>query len=342
MERYIAIDNVCAWPNLTLLPNGEIVATIFNQPCHGRWQGDVDCWASVDGGRMWDYRGTPAPHDPETNRMNVAAGLAGNGDLVVIASGWSNRPTQEQVERGEAIEFRDSQCLEAWVCRSDDSGNSWSLNRSFPPAPEEGMGLVIPFGDVLPRGEDAAYVSGYSGKIGTAEEDYNSCYFLKSNDNGQTWGNGTIISAGHNNETSPLHLGDGRWLAAARRISPGGTDLFRSEDDGETWQFHTALGLGMQHPAHLLRLADGKILITYGNRCRRMWGVDARISNDEGDAWSPPVKLVDLGHTDLGYPSSVQTEDQKIVTAYYAARANEHSRYHMGVMIWETEELFGK
>ena len=61
MEHYIAIDNVCAWPNLTRLPDGAIVANIFNQPCHGKWEGDVECWASEDGGRFWSLRGTPAP-----------------------------------------------------------------------------------------------------------------------------------------------------------------------------------------------------------------------------------------------------------------------------------------
>ena len=52
-EHYIAIDNVCAWPNLTRTPDGTIVATIFNQPCHGKWEGDVECWASEDGGEHW-------------------------------------------------------------------------------------------------------------------------------------------------------------------------------------------------------------------------------------------------------------------------------------------------
>ena len=31
MERYIAIDNVCAWPNLTKMPDGAIIATISTQ-----------------------------------------------------------------------------------------------------------------------------------------------------------------------------------------------------------------------------------------------------------------------------------------------------------------------
>ena len=88
MERYIAIDNVCAWPNLTRMPDGRIIAAIFNQPCHGRWEGDVEGWETRDEGRFWTRCGVAAPHEPETNRMNVGAGLAGNGDLIVLASGW--------------------------------------------------------------------------------------------------------------------------------------------------------------------------------------------------------------------------------------------------------------
>ncbi len=34
MERYVAIDNVCAWPNLTLMPQGTLLAIIFSQPAH--------------------------------------------------------------------------------------------------------------------------------------------------------------------------------------------------------------------------------------------------------------------------------------------------------------------
>ena len=86
----VAADNVCAWPNLTVLEDGTIVATIFNQPSHGSVAGDVECWATKDQGATWQKVGTPAPHEPDTNRMNVAAGRANHGDLLVIASGWSN------------------------------------------------------------------------------------------------------------------------------------------------------------------------------------------------------------------------------------------------------------
>ncbi len=50
MERHVAINGVCAWPNLTLLPDGIIVAMVYNQPNHLEHEGgDLECWASTDG-----------------------------------------------------------------------------------------------------------------------------------------------------------------------------------------------------------------------------------------------------------------------------------------------------
>lgn len=86
LVRYIAIDNVCAWPNLTRLPDGSMAAVIHNRPSHGGMEGDVECWVSSTG-EFWELRGRPAPNDPQTVRMNVAAGLAKNGDLLVLCSG---------------------------------------------------------------------------------------------------------------------------------------------------------------------------------------------------------------------------------------------------------------
>jgi len=36
IEHLVGIDGVCAWPNLTLLPDGTILTVIFNQPCHAK------------------------------------------------------------------------------------------------------------------------------------------------------------------------------------------------------------------------------------------------------------------------------------------------------------------
>lgn len=339
-EHYVAIDNVCAWPNLTQLPNGEIVATIFNQPCHGLWEGDVECWAS-EGGRFWQYRGTPAPHEPGTNRMNVAAGLALNGDLIVISSGWSNIPVKGAVK----VPAIKSQVLPPWLCRSADGGRTWNIDRNaLRHLTLEGRGHPIPFGDIT-RGPDGSLgVTLYSASVGETEQQDNAVHFIRSTSDGRTWSAPITLAPTGHNETAILHLGDTRWLAASRTVRTGderrGLDLFRSTDNGDTWSVQRPISLERQYPAHLMRLDDGRILLTYSSRCIGMFGIHARLSRDDGATWSSPTVIIHYEDYDGGYPSSVQRADGAIVTAYYHKHRPHHQRYHMAVMIWRLEEFF--
>ena len=159
IQRYIAIDNVCAWPNLTQLRDGTIVAIIHNRPSHGQMEGDVECWASKDG-VLWKKRGHPAPNDANTVRMNVAAGLAGNGDLIVLCSGWTN---EKQPMRPKQDAFRDS-ILSVWVCRSSDGGHTWKQRKEFP-GNKPGWTPFIPFGDIVPADSGSVYASCYAAEL---------------------------------------------------------------------------------------------------------------------------------------------------------------------------------
>lgn len=327
MERYVAVDNVCAWPNLTLMPDGTIVGTIFNQPAHGAWEGDVACWASTDGGCLWELRGIPAPHEPGTNRMNVAAGLARNGDLLVLCSGWTDR-----LPPGEPRGFGAAKVLPPWVCRSGDGGRTWSRNGSMGTT-LEGVCTLIPFGDVIQLAGGSLGVSGYAKKPSGGH----GAYFYRSDDDGQTWSCVAEIADGIN-ETALLALPDGRLLAAARTFADQYLRLYISADKGVTWNAGGALTLGMQHPAHLLLLADSRLLLVFGIRNEGLYGVGARFSSDTGRTWSPPRILVDFQTaTDGGYPSSVQLPDGTVVTAYYCNRTPAHQRYHMGVLRWQSK-----
>jgi len=329
MERFIAVDNVCAWPNLTKMPDGAVVATIFNQPTHGGWEGDVECRASRDEGRTWTLRGVPAPHEAETNRMNVAAGLARDGALIVLVSGWDKRPPVGKWEN-----FDDAKTLPNWVCRSADGGQTWERSESVAP-PEGGSERIIPFGDIVQLTDGALGACIY----GAQSMDKHTSYFYASSDDGRSWSLRGTICQDNGNETAPVVLPDGRLLAAVRTVDDQHLELFESQDQGKTWTNHGPLTLGAQHPAHFLILNDGRILLTYGIRNKGLYGIGARLSDDQGRTWTPPRVLVNLEDTqDGGYPASVQTQDETVITAYYAKGIPAHRRYHMGVIRWRPDE----
>jgi hypothetical protein len=328
-QRFVAIDHVCAWPNLTLLPDGSINATIFGKPSHGQMEGAAECWNSPNG-EFWTKRGIPAPNEPSTNRMNVACGLAKNGDLLVLCSGWTN---VKQPQRPKQPVFRDD-ILSNWVCRSSDGGKTWTQLKSFP-APDANWTNYIPFGDIKIGADGALHVSCYGGEFtdpskSAKTKGYRSWHF-RSDDDGKTWKRtSTIHPTG--NETTLLHLGGKRWMAAARERA---MDLFVSEDDGETWGEPRRVTEKNEINGHLVRLNDGRILLSYGSRVKDQFGVLSKFSADDGKTWGEPLRIARTLESDCGYPSTVQRADGKLVTAWYSKSSENHQRYHMGVAIWQ-------
>lgn len=339
-QRFVAIDNVCAWPNLTLLQDGTLTATIFNQPSHGRVEGDVETWISTDGGVLWERSGVAAEHEPGTNRLNVAAGRAHDGSLVVLSSGTSNLEPRGSTAGNVSWRF-----LPILISRSSDRGSTWQHSSSvnLPGAAD----YLIPFGDVITGpGKTLAACAYHDGRYkrtgnpsrnrrDPAAKALGSSYLLFSKDDGRTWGDAVVIGADDYNETVVLRLRPDRWLAVARTIKDAHLELFVSEDEGQSWAAAGPLTLPRQHPGHLLRLKDGRIVLTYGVRDPGHPGVGMRWSDDEGRTWKAATTLAHLeGSTDHGYPSTVELADGALVTAYYSNGIPEHRRYHMGVVRW--------
>ena len=334
----------CAWPNLTLMPNGEIVAVIYSKPSHGWDEGDPELWVSSDGGYTWACRSEVTEHEPPSVRMNVAAGLNPDGHLVALVSGWS---LQGEERDGRGV------VLKPWVSISTDNGHTWEHAGEVAPASGEiegfeGEAVLIPFGDVCVNGDECV-VSCY-GSSSWEQDIAHHSILLRSSDGGRTWSEPSIIGAGNYNETDLLVHSSGRWLALARTKSIVSDDtgaahganvrLMVSADEGRTWEFALELSQPSQHPGHLLELADGRILASYGNRIPRFRGVMGRISDDAGASWSAPFVIVGgLVEGDCGYPSSVQVDDGEIVTAYYTNAAPWHRRYHMGVVRWSLDAV---
>ncbi len=337
IQQVLAVENVCAWPNLTLLKDGTIIAIFHNKPSHGQQEADIDCYSSHDG-LTWKKLSTVTEHEPKTIRMNHAAGMAKNGDLVVLCSGWTD---VKQEIRPKQAAFRDA-IIRSWVLRSSDAGRTWEKRDAFP-AGESGWTEYIPFGDIWTGEDGALHVSCYQGEFkdptkSTKTKGWRSSH-LRSEDDGWTWKVVSIIGKRHN-ETGIFPLGGKSWLAAARIDK---MELIRSDDNGLKWQEPVPVTGRNEINGHLTRLADGRLLLSYGNRVNGHRGVLAKLSNDDGVTWRDPIRIA---HTadggDCGYPESVQREDGRIVTAWYSNNSPLHTGYHLGVTIWKAPKSKGK
>ncbi len=338
LERYVAIDNKCAWPNLTLMPDGSIIAAVFGEPCHLLWEGAAECWRSQDGGRSWSFLSVPVPNEKGTNRGNLAVGLTHSGALVAVCSGRDN--VSPKGVRPDPDDDEGSLVLAPIVSRSEDGGTTWAPeNQLFAPV----TGEVKPYGDIVRLPEGRLAVSCYSSTDEFAvDESGDSAWIYFSDDDGRTWGDARLIGDGYN-ETDLLVLGEGKLLAASRTNRTAETGIFASSDAGQSWTCRGPVTQPRHMPAHLQQLQDTSILLTYGVRLRGMLGVCASISRDEGATWDDPRVLFNTPAyqsdtsskgTDGGYPASVQLTDATIVTAYYCEHIPMHSRYHMGVVRW--------
>lgn len=334
-ERFIAIDQACAWPNLSLLPDGKIAAIIWPYMNHGVTEGSAECWVSADGGKTWNKSGIPVPHTQGTNRMNVAAGPVGN-QLVALVGGWNERVPFEPGRSLGPASHR-GLTIQPVTAVSDDSGTTWNSfsGPQFPLRPS-GKGLV-PYGRIakLKEGGLGAFLYG------------EGVYFYHSNDGGRNWTlRGTLTKENTHNETTWVELENGDLFAAARTYGDMRLDGYRSVDGGRTWKLEGPITLARQHPGDLLKLPDGRVLLSYATRNPGLYGIWIQIADPQMKTWSTPMMLVDLeGSTELqlnpvppgdgGYPSTVQLADGTFVTAYYSRGIPSHQRYHVGVVRWQ-------
>jgi hypothetical protein len=113
-----------------------------------------------------------------------------------------------------------------------------------------------------------------------------------------------------------------------------------STDGGRTWSNteETSIWCGGSSPPDLRRLQDGRLLMTRGYR-REPFGVRAYLSEDEGESWNveTPFILRDDGpDRDVGYPSTVELDDGRLLTVYYWHE--EDQIRHLQRTLWDPEE----
>lgn len=335
MQRFIAVDNKCLWPQLRMGENEKIYMTGFNKPCHGMVEGDVDCYVSCDGGESFGFTGIPVVHDKGCNRMNHNSGFTHDGEFITIVSGYTNRPTViYDYEYYKENYFFKSELVLPTVANSSDGGKTYRVRKLDFAFDNES---IIPYGEIIKMEDNVLAASIYV--LGTNKAvEFNKCTrragILISRDNGETWTEFHEIDEGIN-ETSIMYIGEGRVIALARTAQNQRLKLYKSRDWGKTWSYSEDISLPNQIPAALTKLNDGRILACYGSRLNQK-SIMYRIGDENGENWSPPAVLTVLEETgDMGYPSSVQLKDGTIVTAYYADGIDQHTRYHCGIVRWK-------
>lgn len=169
---------------------------------------------------------------------------------------------------------------------------------------------------------------------------------VRTNDGGRTWEFVSWIGpepAGFSIMPSSVRLAPSRILTTVRRKEGDEhwIESWISHDDGTSWAFLNRVastGGSVGNPPATLRLRDGRLAIAYGYRSAP-FGIRARISTDNGQSWGDEIVLrADGGNWDLGYPTTVQREDGKLVTVYYFNDHPDQERY-IAATIWDPDAL---
>jgi hypothetical protein len=142
-----------------------------------------------------------------------------------------------------------------------------------------------------------------AGTWGVIWRDYNEIVrFVRSTDNGQTWGAETPL--GYGLRLSLATDGQGRWVAVSDTLVT--VDIWQSSDDGVVWQSRGGVPevqSVFQHTPTVVSLGSGQWQVGWraaklGDPFLGDGDVMTMYSRDDGTTWSTPATLVAEARTD--------------------------------------------
>lgn len=321
------------WPTLARRRNGQlVVAWSGGREDHICPFGRVEMMTSDDDGRTWTWPRVlldSAIDDRDAGVVETARGallvttftsLAYEPKLdkaIKLQPGEKGAWDQDRLERWRAAHSRLSAEqrkaeLGCWMLRSTDGGVTFSARMRCPVNSPHGP-IQLSDGRLLYAGKELWHGDN---RVGVCE----------STDDGQTWRwlaaiptrSGDDHHAYH--ELHAVEAADGRLVVQIRnhnKTDRGVTLQSESTNGGKTWTVPHSTGV-WGYPSHLMPLKDDRLLMTYGHR-RQPFGNQARVSSDHGRTWSEPMIISGHGetHGDFGYPTTVQLDDESLLTVWY-------------------------
>ena len=309
-KRYIMCTLAGYFPVLQKLADGTLAAIVRGGDLHVGERGWVGITTSADGGESWSRVQRIASDGPDNRNPAFCQTSAGTLVLTYKKLGpYVNGEWQRNASQGQVP-------FPIHIRRSNDGGRTWGEEETVFPINELTEGS--PFGKIIELPDETLLMNLY-GRTTEASGEYRA-WVVRSRDDGQTWGDSSCIAVGFG-ETALLYLPSGKLLAMMRRETPP-YNVWQTEswDGGYTWSEPKPITGDQEHPADLIRLTRGRLLLTFGHR-QPPYGVRALVSHDDGETWEFDQKIILVSEStsrDCGYPSSIQRDDGKIFTAYYA------------------------
>ncbi|MCC6444770.1 MAG: exo-alpha-sialidase [Armatimonadetes bacterium] len=312
VQNAIVTEGQGHFPVIDKTPDDRAAVVLRGGGGHINIGGRLDLFFSEDGLKWYGKR---TAVDTCADDRNPAFGITPKGRFM-LGFHFQASYNGEGIYQPEWNLARDMQVF------SDDDGLHWSRFANLKLGDVESHS---PYGRII-RQVDGTYLQNVYGAhapavpnmpaTGEGVGDY--AYVVRSRDEGATWGDPSLIAAGHN-ETALLALKDGSLLAAARSEGDQHLDLYRSEDKGYTWKSLVQATGASQHPADLVGMGNGQILLVFGNR-QKDTDIRAILSRDSGKTWDieTHLRLTRPLSGDFGYPSAVMMGEKLLVVYYWA------------------------
>jgi hypothetical protein len=307
------------WPTITRRKDGQLLVVCSG----GREQhvcpfGRVDLQRSHDNGDSWTYPRTiiDSPiDDRDAGILETAKGslLVTTFTSLAYVPGLPKDSSKPHwlAAHNRIPEAKRKAELGQWMIRSTDGGITWS--ERYPTIVNSPHGPTqLSDGRLL-----------YAGKrLWSEGKEVGVC---ESHDDGKSWQWLAAIPtrAGDRrqdyHELHAIEAAKGHLIVHIRNHNQeNNRETLQSEsaDGGKSWSIPHPIGVwGL--PSFLTRLRDGRLLMSYGHR-RKPFGNQARLSEDHGKSWSSPLTISNDGTSgDLGYPSTVELEDNSLLTVWY-------------------------